>query len=78
MKSRYPLEFREYVARKVVIDGFRYREVSEAFEIPYTTINNWVWYYRQNHADDCAQRMTETEMRRAILRGEAYLEALRD
>ncbi|MHA6251814.1 transposase [Oceanobacillus sp. CAU 1775] len=38
----YSSEFKEYVAKMVVLDGHNMREISEKLSVPYGTLKRWV------------------------------------
>lgn len=51
----YSVEFKEYIAKMVVLDGHKVTDVCKKLEIPYGTLKRWV----QNHCKK--QREAEEE-----------------
>jgi transposase len=60
--KKYPIEFKEYVAKLIDKDGRRIVDVSEELNIPYRTIQKWVSKYRSKlrEAEKSAQNQLLT------------------
>lgn len=50
-QKSYPLEFREYVAKLIVVDGKKIVDVSSELQVPYSTLQNWIGAFRQKQQD---------------------------
>ncbi|MCE7791171.1 transposase [Salipaludibacillus sp. CUR1] len=61
-------QFREYVAKRIVLDGHRLVDVSRDLGIPYSTLQKWVKRYR----DD--QKKEEKEAQNRLLTASEYKE----
>lgn len=67
-QKSYSVEFKEYVAKMVVLDGHKTTDVSKKLGIPYGTLKRWV----QNHKKK--QREAEKENQRQLLTATEYKE----
>lgn len=51
-QKKYTPEFREFVAKMVIKDGKRIIDLSNELEIPYDTLQKWVYRYRQKEKQE--------------------------
>lgn len=49
--KKYPIEFKEYVCKMIVLDGRKIVDVSNELQISYDTLQKWVAAYRKRQQD---------------------------
>jgi transposase len=56
-QKKYPKEFKEYVAKMIVLDGKKLIDISKELQVPYDTLQKWVSKFRkiQQEAENLRQ-----------------------
>ncbi|MFG6120814.1 transposase [Thalassobacillus sp. B23F22_16] len=67
MKS-YSSEFKEYVAKMIVLDGHKMTDICHKLNLPYGTVKRWVGSYRDK------QKNAEKEEQNQLLTASEYKE----
>src|SRR5699024_727962 len=49
--KKYSVEYREYVAKMVIQDGHKIKDISMKLNIPYGTLRRWVGNYRKKEQE---------------------------
>lgn len=49
--KKYPIEFKEYVSKLIILDGRKIVDVSKELNIPYDTLQKWVYTYRKKQKE---------------------------
>lgn len=57
-QRKYPVEFREYVTKLVVLDGRKLVDVCHELQIPYDTLQKWTSSFRKRQQDEETERQT--------------------
>jgi transposase len=73
--KRYPVEFKEYVAKLIEKDGRKLIDVSQELHIPYRTIQKWLNKYRQKLRE--AEKNNQSQLLTASEYKELYEAELR-
>ncbi|MGC4379471.1 transposase [Fictibacillus sp. Mic-4] len=67
-QKKYASEFREYVAKLIVLDGKKQIDVSKELQIPYDTLMKWVTAFRKR------QQEAEKAQKNQLLTASEYKE----
>jgi|SRR4051812_41741564 transposase len=61
-QKKYPIEFKEYVSKLVVLDGRKQVDICNELKIPYDTLQKWVSAFRkkQQEAEKANQKQLLT------------------
>ena len=51
MAKKYPIEFKEYVSKLIVIDGKKMVDICKELKLPYDTVQKWVSSYKKRQQD---------------------------
>ncbi|RYM05492.1 transposase [Sporolactobacillus sp. THM7-7] len=79
MGKQYDYDYREYVAKLVVDDGRKAREVAYELEIPKSTVNRWVASYRHKlNQGSSTKYQTQKEMERIQKEQEKEIRRLKE
>src|SRR3954471_23943113 len=50
-QKKYPIEFKEYVSKLIVLDGRKQVDISNELQVPYDTLQKWVSSFRKRQQD---------------------------
>lgn len=79
MSKYYESEYREYVAKMVVEEGRKARDLSHELEVPYSTISRWVREYKERKVTSQSQEyMTPSELEKLKKQYEKEMKALQE
>lgn len=79
MSKHHSNEYREYVAKMIVEEGKKAKDLSYELEIPYTTINRWIKQYKEKQAaSQPNEYMTPSELEKQKRQHEKEVKALQE
>ena len=79
MSKHFSNEYREYVAKMVVEEGKKAKDLSYELEIPYSTINRWIKQYKEKQAaSQPKEYMTPSELEKQRRQHEKEVKALQE
>lgn len=58
-KKSYSPEFREYVVKQIVLDGHKIVDVSQKLDIPYDTLQKWVYRFKKRQKEAALQAQNQ-------------------
>ncbi|GGE53535.1 hypothetical protein GCM10011391_35490 [Pullulanibacillus camelliae] len=78
MGKRHDQEYKEYVAKLVVEEGRKQRDVAYELEVSSTTIGRWVKSYREKGQKKTEKYLTPSEVEKLKREHEIALEELKE
>jgi transposase len=79
MGKHHPSEYREYVAKMVVEEGRKAKDLSHELEIPYPSIKRWVKHYKEKKAaGQSKEYITPSELEKLKKQHEQEMKALQE
>ncbi|MEH6905154.1 transposase [Neobacillus drentensis] len=70
MAKKYPIEFKEYVSKLIVIDGKKMVDICKELKLPYDTVQKWVSSYKKRKQD--AEKARQNQLLTATEYKELY------
>ncbi len=58
-KKSYSPEFREYVVKQIVLDGHKIVDVSQKLDIPYDTLQKWVYRFKKRQKEEAQETQNQ-------------------
>jgi transposase len=57
--KKYAPEFKEYVCKLIVLDGHKIVKVSKELNVPYDTLQKWVYRYKNKQKEEQANAQNQ-------------------